>query len=514
MIKRALVSVSDKTGILDFCRELAAAGIEIVSTGGTAELLQQNEVPVRNVTDLTGFPECLDGRVKTLHPFVHGGILAKRDDPSHQETVESLGLPLIDLVVINLYPFKATIQKPDVSFAECIENIDIGGPAMLRSAAKNHADVTVLIDPKDYDDVLEQIQTCGETDIETRFRLARKVFEHTAAYDAIIADYLRNVAGDDVWPDQLTLTYEKDTELRYGENPHQKAVRYNKALPAKGTMAQAMQLSGKELSYNNIADTDAAIQLLKEFIEPACVAVKHANPCGVAIGENIAEAYNRAYEADPVSIFGGIVAVNREIDAEVAAAMKQIFLEVIIAPGYTDEALMLLMEKKNLRLLRLSDIDTPVAAGTPLFKDISGGLLVQDADTILWDDLDFQRVTEKIATTEQFADFEFAMKVVKHVRSNAIVLARGGQTVGIGPGQPNRITSTEIAIKNAGNKCEGAVLASDAFFPFADCVQAAAKAGIAAIIQPGGSIRDQESIDAANELEVSMYFTGMRHFRH
>ncbi len=514
MIKRALVSVSDKTGILDFCRELAAAGIEIVSTGGTAKLLEQNEIPVRNVTDLTGFPECLDGRVKTLHPFIHGGILAKRDDPGHQATVEELGLPLIDLVVINLYPFKATIQKPEVSFAECIENIDIGGPAMLRSAAKNHADVTVLIDPNDYDDVLEQIQTCGETDLETRFCLARKVFEHTAAYDAIIADYLRSESGEDIWPDQLTLTFEKESELRYGENPHQRAVHYNKAIPATGTMAQAMQFSGKELSYNNIADTDAALQLLKEFTEPTCVAVKHANPCGVATGETIAEAFNRAYEADPVSIFGGIVAVNREVDAETAAAMKQIFLEVIIAPGYTDEALTILIEKKNLRLLRLNDISSPVKAGTPLFKDVSGGLLVQEADVGLWDDMDFQRVTEKVATTEQFDDFKFAMKVVKHVRSNAIVLARDGQTVGIGPGQPNRITSTEIAIKNAGNKCEGAVLASDAFFPFSDCVEAAAKAGITAIIQPGGSIRDQESIDMANMLGVSMYFTGMRHFRH
>ena len=514
MIKRALVSVSDKTGILEFCRELAAAGIEIVSTGGTADLLAKNQVPVRNVSDLTGFPECLDGRVKTLHPLIHGGILAIRGNPEHQKTVQALGLPLIDLVVINLYPFKATIQKPGVPLEDCIENIDIGGPTMLRSAAKNHADVTVLVDPRDYAKVLAQIHASGDTDHATRFALARKVFEHTAAYDALIAEYLRKVSGDEAWPEQLTLTFDKAADLRYGENPHQKAVFYHKPIPPAGTLALAEQLAGKELSYNNIADADAALQLLKEFSEPAAVAVKHANPCGVAIGRSLADAYKRAYEADTVSIYGGIVAVNREIGADVANAMKQIFLEVIIAPSYSEEALAILKEKKNLRLLRLPDAGKPMPAGSITFKDISGGLLVQDADTAVWNEPDFRQVTEHSASMEQIADFEFAMKVVKHVRSNGIVLVRDGQTVGIGPGQPNRITSTEIAINNAGNKCEGAVLGSDAFFPFSDCVEAAARAGITAIVQPGGSIRDQESIDACNRLGLAMYVTGMRHFRH
>ncbi len=514
MIKRALVSVSDKTGILEFCRELAAAGIEIVSTGGTADLLAKNGVPVRNVSDLTGFPECLDGRVKTLHPLVHGGILAMRGNPEHQKTVKELGLPLIDLVCINLYPFKATIQKPGVELEECIENIDIGGPTMLRSAAKNHADVTVLVDPRDYARVLEQIHASGDTDRATRFALARKVFEHTAAYDALIAEYLRKVSGDEAWPEQLTLTFDKVSDLRYGENPHQKATFYRKPVPAHGTLALAEQLHGKELSYNNIADADAAVQLLKEFSEPAAVAVKHANPCGVAIGESLAEAYKRAYEADTVSIYGGIVAVNREIDVHVAHAMKQIFLEVIIAPSYSDEALAILCEKKNLRLLRLPGVGDPLPSGSTMIKDISGGLLLQDADRSVWNEPDFRLVTEKAAPLEQMSDFEFAMKVVKHVKSNAIVLVRDGVTVGIGPGQPNRITSTEIAINNAGNRCEGAVLGSDAFFPFTDCVEAAARAGITAIVQPGGSIRDQESIDACDRLGLAMYFTGMRHFRH
>ncbi len=514
MIRRALVSVSDKTGIVDFCKALEKAGIEIVSTGGTADLLAANQIPVRNVSDLTGFPECLDGRVKTLHPLVHGGILAIRDNPEHQKTVQELELPLIDLVCINLYPFKATIQKPHVSLETCIENIDIGGPTMLRSAAKNYGDVTVLVDPDDYAPVLEQIARDGDTDRATRARLSRKVFEHTAAYDALIADYLRRQSGTEEWPAKLTLTFEKDSDLRYGENPHQRAVFYKNPIPAAGTLARATKLHGKELSYNNFADTDAALQLLKEFSDPAAVAVKHANPCGVAIGRNLAEAFNKAYEADPVSIFGGIVAVNRTVDEAVAQSMAKIFLEVIIAPDYTEQALAVLKEKKNLRLLLLADLGLPAPASEPALKAISGGLLIQDPDVDVWADADFRKVTAASIEPERMPDLEFAMKVVKHVRSNAIVLVRDLQTVGIGPGQPNRITSARIAIENAGEKSKGSVMGSDAFFPFSDSVEAAAAAGVAAIVQPGGSIRDQESIDACDRLGVPMYFTGMRHFRH
>jgi len=514
MIRRALVSVSDKTGILEFCQDLASLGIEIVSTGGTADLLARHDVPVRNVSDLTGFPECLDGRVKTLHPKIHGGILAIRANEAHQKTIAELDLPLIDLVCINLYPFKATIQKPGVSLETCIENIDIGGPTMLRAAAKNHEDVTVIVDPADYAPVLDQIRKAGDTDHKTRFDLARKVFEHTAAYDALIADYLRKVSGSNEWPDQLTLTFDKVHDLRYGENPHQKAVFYKNPVPSAGTLAKAEQLHGKELSYNNIADADAALILLKEFCEPAAVAIKHANPCGVAIGKDLAEAFKRAYEADTVSIFGGIVAVNQEIDEAVAQAMSRIFLEVIIAPAYSEPALAILKEKKNLRLLLLPEAALPLSAEDPALKAVSGGLLVQDQDLDIWSDGEFHKVTEAAIQSDRMSDLEFAMKVVKHVKSNAIVLVRDGQTVGIGPGQPNRITSAEIAIKNAGEKSRGAVMGSDAFFPFPDCVEAAAAAGVAAIVQPGGSIRDKESIDACNAHGLPMYFTGMRHFRH
>lgn len=514
MIKRALVSVSDKTGIVEFCQALANLGIEIVSTGGTADLLAKNQIAVRNVSDLTGFPECLDGRVKTLHPKVHGGILAIRNNPEHQKTVAELELPLIDLVCINLYPFKATIQKPGVSLETCIENIDIGGPTMLRSAAKNYADVTVLVDPADYAAVLQQIGRAGDTDHATRARLSRKVFEHTAAYDALIADYLRRQSGEAEWPDKLTLTFEKASELRYGENPHQKATFYKTPIPGSGTLSQAVQLHGKELSYNNIADTDAALMLLKEFNDPAAVAIKHANPCGVAIGENLAEAFNRAYEADTVSIFGGIVAVNRTVEEDVARAMAKIFLEVVLAPAYTDSALAVLKEKKNLRILLLPDAALPVSTDEPALKAVSGGLLIQDPDVEVWSDAEFKKVTEKFISSDRMPDLEFAMKVVKHVKSNAIVLVKDGQTVGIGPGQPNRITSADIAIENAGEKSQGSVMGSDAFFPFPDCVAAAAAAGVAAIVQPGGSIRDKESIDACNQMGIPMYFTGMRHFRH
>jgi phosphoribosylaminoimidazolecarboxamide formyltransferase / IMP cyclohydrolase len=514
MIKRALISVSDKAGLVDLGRSLNGLGIDIVSTGGTASALELAGIPVISVSDVTGFPECLDGRVKTLHPRIHGGILAIRGNPEHMAFLREHGISPIDLVIINLYPFRKTMLKPGVSREECIENIDIGGPSMLRAAAKNYQDVTVLTDPQDYQAVLKEISESGDTSLATRFRLAGKVFEHTAAYDALIAGYLRNEREEGGWPDPLTLTFDLKYTLRYGENPHQKAVFYQDPVPLAGSLSQAEQLGGKELSYNNIADTDAAISLLKEFSEPTVVAVKHANPCGVGSGATILEAWNKAYEADPVSIYGGIVAINCQVDLALAQATKGVFLEVMVAPGYTPEALENLQSRKNLRIMLLPGIAEPIARSALFLKQVYGGLLAQDYDTDVYDEPACLFVTEHKPDDSLNADLSFAMKVVKHVKSNAIVLVKNQQTVGIGPGQPNRITSVEIAVKNAGNRSEGAVMASDAYFPFSDCVETAARAGIVAIIQPGGSIRDQESIDACNRLGLSMVFTGMRHFRH
>ncbi len=514
MMKRALISVSDKAGLLELATELHQLGIELVSTGGTANALVRAGIPVVNVSEITGFPECLDGRVKTLHPKIHGGILAIRGNQDHMKTISQLEITPIDLVIINLYPFKQTIQKPGVSVEECIENIDIGGPSMLRAAAKNHHDVTVLVDPADYAQVLAEIKAEGQTKLSTRFALARKVFEHTAAYDALIAQYFLGQSEDAELPELLTLTYERVSGLRYGENPHQQAAFYRDALPKAGSLTEAEQLGGKELSYNNIADTDAAIALLKEFTEPTVVAVKHANPCGVGSADQLLDAWTKAFEADQVSIYGGIVALNRPVTEEVALAMKDVFLEVIIAPDYDQDALEVLTKKKNLRLLRLPAVASPIHAGEQMVKQVYGGILIQDQDTQVLADDGWKVVTEAVPSDADQADLVFAMKVVKHVKSNAIVLVKNLQTVGIGPGQPNRITSAGIAIKNAGAKAQGAILGSDAFFPFADTVDAAAEAGIAAIIQPGGSMRDQESIDACNKAKIPMVFTGMRHFRH
>lgn len=514
MIKRALISVSDKSGLLELAQSLQDLGIEILSTGGTASLLEGAGLPVINVSDVTGFPECLDGRVKTLHPKIHGGILNIRDNPEHQAKIKELGITPIDLVIINLYPFKKTVLKPGVSQEECIENIDIGGPSMLRAAAKNHHDVTVLVDPADYAGVLEEIRQNGDTTLTTRFRLARKVFEHTAAYDALIASYFLQQSPEQDLPDQLTLTYDRVSSMRYGENPHQKAVFYREALPVRGSLPLAEQLGGKELSYNNIADTDAALNLLREFSEPTVVAVKHANPCGVGSADSLLEAWHKAYEADSVSIYGGIVAMNQTVTLDVALATKGVFLEVLIAPDFTADALEELQTRKNLRILHLPGCSNPITPGSLMTKQVYGGLLVQDQDTILYDQSAAKVVTEKSPDARHQADLDFAMKVVKHVKSNAIVLVKDLQTVGIGPGQPNRITSLQIALDHAGEKSQGAILGSDAFFPFSDCVDAAAKGGIVAIIQPGGSIRDQESITACNQNGIAMIFTGTRHFRH
>ncbi|WMT41699.1 bifunctional phosphoribosylaminoimidazolecarboxamide formyltransferase/IMP cyclohydrolase [Paenibacillus sp. D2_2] len=513
-IKRALVSVSDKTGIVDFCRELSQLGVEIISTGGTKSLLSKEGVPVIGISDVTGFPEILDGRVKTLHPTVHSGLLAIRDSAEHQAQMKELGLDYIDLVVVNLYPFQETIAKPDVAYEEAIENIDIGGPTMLRSAAKNHAFVSVVVDANDYSQVLDEIRDGGDTTLETRKQLAAKVFRHTAAYDALISDYLSNKLGDPL-PERLTVTYEKIQDLRYGENPHQKAAFYSKPLAAVDSLTNAEQLHGKELSYNNINDANAALQIVKEFTEPAVVAVKHMNPCGVGIGESIYEAYRKAYDADPVSIFGGIVAANRIIDEDTANLLKDIFLEIVLAPGFTDEALALLTQKKNIRLLKISGLELAADRKSQyVVTSIDGGMIVQESDIHSLTEADLQVVTDRKPTEEELKQLLFGWKVVKHVKSNAIVLAKDDMTVGVGAGQMNRVGSARIAIEQAGEKAKGSALASDAFFPMGDTLEEAAKAGITAVIQPGGSIRDEESIKVANEYGIAMVFTGVRHFKH
>ena len=514
MIKRALISVSDKTGIVDLAKELSSMGVEIISTGGTAKTLSEAGINVTNISDVTGFPECLDGRVKTLHPAVHGGLLAMRSNPEHMKQLSDLGIKPIDMVVINLYPFKQTILKENVQLDEAIENIDIGGPTMIRAAAKNYQDVIVVVDPADYDSVLNEIKLNGDLSRESKFKLAYKVFEHTSHYDTLIAEYLRKQIGEEVFPKTLSLTFEKVQDMRYGENPHQKAVFYKEVGRGNGYITDAKQLNGKELSFNNINDANGALVLLKEFDEPTVVAVKHTNPCGVASADNIYDAYIKAYEADPVSIFGGIVAANREIDGRTAEEIAKIFLEIVIAPSYTEEALDILKQKKNLRVLQLDDITKKITADSFDMKKVAGGLLVQDTNVSLFNEADLKVVTDVKPSKELMEDMEFAMKVVKHTKSNAIVVAKGKQTLGVGPGQTNRVTAAKIALEYAGEKAKGAVLASDAFFPFSDTVEAAAKAGIAAIIQPGGSIRDQESIDECNKNGIAMVFTGMRHFKH
>lgn len=514
MIKRALISVSDKNGLLELAQELHSLGIEILSTGGTASHLQQAGLPVVSVSEVTGFPECLDGRVKTLHPKIHGGILAIRGNESHMARIQELDITPIDLVIINLYPFKNTVMTPGVSAEQCIENIDIGGPSMLRAAAKNHQDVTVLTDPADYPAVLAEIRAEGDTCLSTRFKLAQKVFEHTAAYDALIAAYFRKQLPDAELPAKLTLTYERVSGLRYGENPHQKADFYSDAIPVSGSLPLASQLGGKELSYNNIADTDAALALLREFSAPTVVAVKHTNPCGVGSAADLLEAWQKAYEADSVSIYGGIVAMNQQVTLDVALATKGVFLEVLVAPDFAPEALAELQTRKNLRILRLPECASPMPAGSLCLKQVLGGMLVQDQDSSVFNRDDLHVVSKCQPDESIMNDLEFAMKVVKHVKSNAIVLVKNQQTVGIGPGQPNRITSLQIALQHAGDKATDSVLGSDAFFPFSDCVEAAADGGVAAIIQPGGSIRDQDSIDACDKHGLAMIFTGMRHFRH
>jgi phosphoribosylaminoimidazolecarboxamide formyltransferase / IMP cyclohydrolase len=508
---RALLSVSNKEGIVSFAKQLAELGVEIISTGGTKKTLEEHGIPVISISEVTGFPEILDGRVKTLHPMIHGGLLAVREDENHRKQLEQHQIIPIDLVVVNLYPFQQTIAKSDVTFAEAIENIDIGGPTMLRAAAKNHQYVTVVVDPADYETVLQELKENGAVSTETNLRLAAKVFRHTAAYDAMIAEYLTNIAGEQ-YPESLTMTFEKKQDLRYGENPHQSAAFYKKPLGSSFSIAAAKQLHGKELSYNNINDANAALQIVREFTEPAAVAVKHMNPCGVGIGTNIYEAFTRAYEADPTSIFGGIVALNREVDRDTALKMHEIFLEIVIAPSFSAEALEILTQKKNLRLLT---VDFAAEKKKESFVvSVQGGLLVQDEDVYTLDDANITIPTKREPTEKEWEDLKLAWKVVKHVKSNAIVLAKDGMTIGVGAGQMNRVGAAKIAIEQAGEKAQGSALASDAFFPMNDTVEAAAKAGVTAIIQPGGSIRDEDSIKKADEYGIAMVFTGVRHFKH
>ncbi|XEO94606.1 bifunctional phosphoribosylaminoimidazolecarboxamide formyltransferase/IMP cyclohydrolase [Latilactobacillus sakei] len=510
-MKRALISVSDKTGIVAFAQGLVAADFEIISTGGTFNALEKAGVPVTPIDEVTHFPEMLDGRVKTLHPNIHGGLLAKRDEPTHMAALVEHEITPIDLVCVNLYPFKETIQKPAITQAQAIEQIDIGGPSMLRSAAKNFKSVYVVVDQADYDETLAQLQ---QDDVTYRRHLAAKAFRHTAAYDSLIASYLSDADAVE-FPEKISLTYDFKQALRYGENAHQKAAFYQSALPSAFSIASAHQLHGKELSYNNIKDADAAIKVAAEFSEPCVVAMKHMNPCGVGLGTTIYDAWQKAFAADSVSIFGGIIALNREVDVQTANALHDLFLEIVIAPSFASEALAILEKKKNIRLMTL---DFEQAAKADRFETVSvlGGLLVQERDRLTDQASELKTVTTKAPTEDEKEALLFAQRVVKHVKSNAIVVATKDQTLGVGAGQMNRVGSVKIALEQAlANGMQAPfVLASDAFFPMDDSVAYAAEHGITAIIQPGGSIKDQDSIDMANQKGVSMVFTNRRHFKH
>ena len=516
-VNRALISVSDKTGIVDFATALRAMGVELLSTGGTYRLLQDSGLEVTEVADYTGFPEMMDGRVKTLHPKVHGGILARRGQDDAVMTEH--GISPIDMVVVNLYPFEATVARPDCSLEDAIENIDIGGPTMVRAAAKNHRFVNIVVNAPDYGQIINEMQANdGATSLDTRFNLAIKAYEHTAAYDGAIANHFGKLVpgGSENFARTFNTQFHKVQEMRYGENPHQKAAFYTEARPAEAGIATARQLQGKALSYNNVADTDAALECVKNFNEAACVIVKHANPCGVAVADNIGEAYERAFATDPESAFGGIIAFNRELDAATAAAIvDRQFVEVIIAPTVSDAAAAAVAEKKNVRLLACGEWSAALAALD--YKRVNGGLLVQDRDLGMITLEDLQVVSKLQPSEQQMQDLLFAWKVAKYVKSNAIIYASNGQTVGVGAGQMSRINSARIAAikaEHAGLQVQGSVMASDAFFPFRDGIDNAGRAGVAAVIQPGGSIRDDEVIAAADEHGMAMVFTGMRHFRH
>jgi phosphoribosylaminoimidazolecarboxamide formyltransferase / IMP cyclohydrolase len=515
-IQRSILSVTDKTGLAEFARKLSGLGVELISTGGTAKLLRDSGIPVKDISDLTGFPEMLDGRVKTLHPKVHGGILHRREDPSHRAAVAEHGIAPIDMVVVNLYAFEKTAAKPGVQFEELIENIDIGGPSMIRSAAKNFHDVAVVTSPADYDAIAEEMaKSGGSLSAETKWRLAQKAFATTAAYDSAIASTLERVSTNgsrqlhqaEGFPATLRLSFKKVTDLRYGENPHQKAAMYS---DGSGTgVANARQVQGKELSYNNIVDLQAAWDLAQEFEEPVCAIIKHTNPCGTATGKTLAEAYKRALECDPVSAFGGVIGVNRPVDGAAAEEMAKLFLEVIAAPSFDRAAIEKFSAKKNLRLVEITN-----SPQKWVLKNVSGGMLVQDADLHQLRESDLKIVTKRRPTPQENRALLFAWKVCKHVKSNAILYARDGQTIGVGAGQMSRVDSCRLGTQKAVLPLKGTVAASDAFFPFPDGVEEIAKAGATAIIQPGGSVRDQEVIEAADRLGLAMIFTGIRHFRH
>ncbi|HEV8075904.1 MAG TPA: bifunctional phosphoribosylaminoimidazolecarboxamide formyltransferase/IMP cyclohydrolase [Candidatus Acidoferrum sp.] len=535
-IQRAILSVTDKTGLADFARKLTMLGIELVSTGGTAKLLRDSGIAVKDISELTGFPEMLDGRVKTLHPKVHGGILHRRENPAHRSAVAEHGIPPIDMVVVNLYAFEKTAAKPGVAFDEVIEKIDIGGPSMIRSAAKNFRDVAIVTSPADYGAIAEELaRSGGSLSLDTKWRLAQKAFATTAAYDSAIASTLERISvngsfhlqAPEQFPQTLRLTFQKALDLRYGENPHQKAAMYSDASGAG--VANARQLQGKELSYNNIVDLQAAWDLAQEFEEPVCAIIKHTNPSGAATGATLAEAYKRALECDPVSAFGGVIGVNRPIDAEAAEEMHKLFLEVIAAPAFDDGAKAKFATKKNLRLVEVTDPgprpwspgrlvrgaeEASAAPRNWVLKNVSGGILLQDADARPLQPSDLRVVSKRPPTPEETRALLFAWKVCKHVKSNAIVYARDGQTVGVGAGQMSRVDSAKIGAMKAQLPLQGTVAASDAFFPFSDGVEEIAKAGATAIIQPGGSQRDAEVIAAADRLGLAVLFTGVRHFRH
>lgn len=508
---KALISVSDKRGVTEFAKSLKEMGWEIIATGGTMKMLLDSGLDVTGISEITGFPEICGGRVKTLHPKVHGALLGRRDVESDMQQLADNGIGLIDLICVNLYPFEATVAKPDVTLADAIENIDIGGPSMLRSAAKNCKSVTVVCEPEDYETVLAEIRKNGNTTEETRLRLSAKAYTHTALYDCHIAEYMRRQAG---LPEKLFLAFDKVQDLRYGENPHQTAKFYRTAKEYSYSVATARQLQGKELSYNNIQDANAALEIVGEFDEPFCVGLKHMNPCGAAVGTDVLDAWNRAYEADKVSIYGGIVAFNRPVTGEVALSMKPIFLEIVMAPSFTDEALEIFSKKKNLRLLEVK----MEAKGEkrPRYVGVTGGLLVQDADTECLEITDAMTVTERHPDARELTDMAFGWKIVKHVKSNAIVVVKNGATLGVGAGQMNRVGSATIALEEAkaAGATEGLVLASDGFLPFDDTVEQASHYGVTAIVQPGGSIRDEDSVKKANEKGIAMLFTGMRHFKH
>jgi phosphoribosylaminoimidazolecarboxamide formyltransferase / IMP cyclohydrolase len=516
--RKALISLSDKAGVAEFARALHAFGIDILSTGGTAKLLREANVPVVEIGEYTGFPEMLDGRVKTLHPKVHAGILARRDLPEHVRALTRADIPTIDLVIVNLYPFVQTISKPGCTLEDAIENIDIGGPTMVRAAAKNWQHVAIVTDPADYPALIAEMKSAnGAISVETRYRLARKAFSHTAAYDGAISNYLTATdinGGARAFPEQINMSFAKIQDLRYGENPHQQAAFYRDLTPVPGALSNYRQLQGKELSYNNIADADAAWECVKTFAEPACVIIKHANPCGVAVAANAAQAYRCAFKTDPTSAFGGIIAFNREIDRETAETVSQQFMEVLIAPSIAADATAALAKKTNVRVL-----EVPIEIGANRYdsKRIGGGLLVQTPDTMNLQISDMRIVTKKQPSPQQLSDLLFAWRVAKFVKSNSIVFCGDGMTLGVGAGQMSRVDSARIAsikAENAGLSLKGSVVASDAFFPFRDGVDVVAQAGAAAIIQPGGSVRDEEVIAAADEHGVAMVLTGVRHFRH